>query len=97
VDANTRGIKDGDRVRVFSNVGEMIIPAYVTSRMSPGVVAVHHGGWYTPSATKTALNPDGIDLGGAPNLLIEDKHSPHGVGNLLIAGLVQVERFDGGN
>lgn len=97
VDANSRGIKDGDRVRVFSNVGEMILPAYVTSRMSPGVVAVHHGGWYTPSATKTALNPDGIDLGGAPNLLIEDKHSPHGVGNLLIAGLVQVERFDGGN
>jgi len=96
-DAKTRGIKDGDKVRVFSDRGEMIIPAYVTSRILPGVVAVHHGAWYKPSKVKTELMPEGIDLGGAPNVLLNSKHHPHIVGNLFIAGLVQVERFDGGN
>ncbi|MGB9022566.1 MAG: molybdopterin dinucleotide binding domain-containing protein, partial [Candidatus Bathyarchaeia archaeon] len=72
-DAKARGIVDNDLVRVYSDVGEMIIPAYVTSRMTPGVVAIYHGGFYIPGSVKTALQPDGIDRSGNMNLLTVDQ------------------------
>lgn len=97
VDAEQRGIKDGDQVRVFNEFGEMIIPAYVTSRCMPGTVAVHHGAWYTPNEEKTELNPFGVDMRGACNLLIGDTHLPHALGALLTAGLVEVEKLGGDN
>lgn len=97
VDAAQRGIKDGDKVRVFNEYGEMIIPAYVTSRTMPGTVAVHHGAWYQPNNVKTELNPFGIDIRGACNLLIGDTHLPHAVGALLTAGLVEIQKFGGEN
>jgi anaerobic selenocysteine-containing dehydrogenase len=71
-DASARGISDGDQVRVFSDVGELNINAYVTPRMTPGVVAIYHGGHYQPNQNKTALMPDGVDTGGAPNFLLAD-------------------------
>ena len=42
-DAQARGIKDGDKVRVFNDRGEMIIPARVTERIMPGVVDIPQG------------------------------------------------------
>ena len=48
-DAASRGINDGDQVRVFNNVGEAVLEAYVTNRLLPGVAAIGHGGWYAPS------------------------------------------------
>lgn len=95
VDAKARGINDGDSVRVFNEFGEMIVSAYVTSRMMPGTAAVHHGAWYQGTGKPTELNPFGMDTRGAPNLLIGDTHLPHILGALLIAGLVQVERAEG--
>jgi anaerobic dimethyl sulfoxide reductase subunit A len=93
-DAKARGIKDGDQVRVHSSVGEMIIPAYVTSRIIPGVAAVYHGGFYAPSATKTDLMPDGIDRAGDQNFLIEDNQPGKMIiGPTLDAGLCQVEKL----
>ncbi len=92
-DAKVRGISDGDLVRAYSDVGEMMIPAYVTSRMTPGVVAIYHGGFYTPSGVKTDLMPDGIDRGGAPNLLIEDvQPAKMVIGPDIGSGPVQVEK-----
>jgi len=93
-DANARGIVDGDLVHVYSNKGEMVIEAYVTSRIAPGVAAVHHGGWYMPSGTKTALNPDGMDRGGAPNMILEDVEPDlMTIGPSLDKGVCQVEKF----
>jgi formate dehydrogenase len=43
VDAARFGITDGDRVRVFSPVGEIELPAVVSDRPRPGVVVVDHG------------------------------------------------------
>ena len=57
-------------------IGEMIIPAYVTSRVVPGTVFLFHGGWYTPGEDKSQLMPDGIDRGGAPSLLIHNEDLP---------------------
>jgi anaerobic selenocysteine-containing dehydrogenase len=38
VDAATRAIKDGDRVRVFNDRGEFRVKARVTEKARPGVV-----------------------------------------------------------
>jgi anaerobic selenocysteine-containing dehydrogenase len=93
-DAQTRGISDGDMVRVFSNRGEMVVEAYVTSRITPGVACVYHGGWYKPDGVPTALNPDGMDRGGAPNLILEDVEPDlMTLGPSLDKGVCDVEKF----
>ena len=95
-DAKARVIKDGDLVRVYNDIGEMIIPAYVTSKIVPGTVCIFHGAWYKPSERKSQLMPDGIDIGGAPNVLIHNEDLPQTViGFLPCKGLVQVEKWEG--
>lgn len=44
-DAETRGIRDGDRVRIFNGRGETEIEARVTEDVRPGTVRVYSGGW----------------------------------------------------
>jgi anaerobic dimethyl sulfoxide reductase subunit A len=56
-DATSRGIRDGDLVRVFNDRGEIIVPAKVTERIMPGVVDLPQGAWYAPDR-------QGIDRGG---------------------------------
>jgi len=92
-DAKVRGIKDNDPVRVFDDQAEIIMPAYVTSKVVPGTVNIFHGGWYTPNKTKTALMPEGIDTRGAANLLIHyDEHLPETImDHLPCKALVQIE------
>ena len=70
-DANERGIKNGDTVRVFSDMGTIIIKAKVTERIMPGVVTVYEGAHYDP-------DENGIDRGGCANVLTQDKPSPAG-------------------
>ena len=94
-DAKRRGIKDNDLVRVFNDVGEMILPAYVTSRIVPGTVAIHHGGWYVPGERKSPVMPDGVDLRGSPNLLTHDVDLPDTViGMFPCKGLVEIELWE---
>ncbi len=96
-DAKSRGVKDNDRVRVYSDIGEMVGPAYVTSRIVPGTVAIHHGGWYVPEKKKTGLMPDGIDKRGAPNLFTHGEDLPDTVvGTFPCKGLVQIEKVGDG-
>jgi anaerobic dimethyl sulfoxide reductase subunit A len=90
-DAKARGIKDGDIVRVYSNWGEMILPAYVTARITPGNINVSWGAYYKPSSVKTALNPEGIDTRGCANILTSDVYTRGN--NTYGRVLVQVEKF----
>jgi anaerobic dimethyl sulfoxide reductase subunit A len=90
-DAKARGIKDGDLVRVSSSIGETVMPAYVTSKITPGGVDIYHGRYYTPNGAKTALMPDGVDTRGAINVHCLDVY-PLCV-TMDSAGLVQVEKF----
>ena len=84
-DAKSRGIGNGELVRVFNERGETIVPAAVSERIMPGVVALGEGAWYKP-------DEKGRDRGGCPNVLIKDDCSPGGA--FPYNGcLVQVERF----
>ncbi|MBI4287664.1 MAG: molybdopterin-dependent oxidoreductase [Chloroflexi bacterium] len=85
-DAAARGIKNGDLVRVFNDIGEMAIPARVTERIMPGVVDIPQGGWYQP-------DEKGVDRGGCVNTVTPDEPSPGGA--LASNGvLVQVEKWE---
>jgi anaerobic dimethyl sulfoxide reductase subunit A len=84
-DAQSRGIGDGDEVRVFNDRGETIIRAKVTDRIMPGVVALEEGAWYKP-------DEQGRDRGGSPNILTPDRYSPGGAFSTNSA-LVQVAKF----
>ncbi|KKM73109.1 hypothetical protein LCGC14_1413750, partial [marine sediment metagenome] len=87
-DAESRGIKTRDMVRVFNDRGEMIIPVRVSERIMPGVVDLPQGAWYAP-------DKNGIDRGGCANVLTLDKTSPAG-GLVTNCCLVQIEKSKGG-
>jgi anaerobic selenocysteine-containing dehydrogenase len=67
-DAGTRGIKDGDSIRVWNALGEMRISARVTPLIKRGIVAVPKGVWRRNTKngyTSNAMVPDSLaDLGG---------------------------------
>ena len=72
-DAAARGIVDGQLVRVFNARGATRLPARVTDRIAPGVVAIKEGAWYTPDASGS-----GADTHGCANVLTADRTSPAG-------------------
>ncbi len=84
VDAEARGIKDGDMLRIHNDRGEIRITATVTERIMPGVVNVPQGAGFKP-------DENGIDRGGCPNTLCSDEYSPCGA-YTWHTGLVEVEK-----
>jgi anaerobic selenocysteine-containing dehydrogenase len=92
-DAKARGIKDGDMVRVYSPQGEAIMPAYVTPRVAPGTSNVGYGAWSVPSAVKTALDPDGVDMRGMHNMLTPSAQYPWITGVNSVETNCQVEKL----
>ncbi len=88
VDAEARGIKNGDIVLMTSPHGKVLRPAKVMPTVIPGAVALQDGSW-------TRIDDaTGIDLGGNPNILQAPKSS--GGGSQSWTGtLVQVEKYNG--
>ncbi|MBI2847121.1 MAG: molybdopterin-dependent oxidoreductase [Chloroflexi bacterium] len=86
-DASSRGVAEGDEIKVFNERGQMILPVRVTERIMPGVVLINEGAWYLP-------DEEGIDRGGCPNTLTKDTYSPGGAFPYNTC-LVQVERAGG--
>ena len=85
-DAEERGIKDGDTVRVFNDRGEIRKQVKVTDRIVPGVVSMPTG-----SAHDADMYGDQIDYGGCVNTLSPVKATPltKGTGAHSIVGQVE--------
>ena len=86
VDAEPRGIKTGDRVRVFNARGEIEIPAFVTNRIIPHLVALPQGAWYSP-------DEKGVDKGACVNTLTMLDATPLAKGNPSHTNLVEVQKL----
>jgi len=83
-DAASRGIKNGQTVRIFNDRGSTLLPVKVTPRIAPGVVSIKEGAWFTP-------NGDGVDTQGCANVLADDRSAPCGA-TTYNTNLVEVER-----
>ena len=88
VDAEARGIKNGDLVLMSSPHGRVLRPAKVLASIVPGAVALQDGGWIRID------EETGIDLGGDPNILQAPKASGQ-ASQSWTGTLVQVEKYDG--
>ncbi len=67
VDAAPRGITDGEVVRVFNELGEVICEARLEERVRPGVASMPKGAWRKSSKnglTSTALCPTHLNVVG---------------------------------
>lgn len=84
VDAQARGIENGDCVYVFNDRGKLAIHALVTERIIPGVICIYEGAWYEP-------DEHGIDRGGCVNVLTDDGYTRGGASTCNTV-LVQIEK-----
>ena len=77
-DAAARGLRPGDRARMFNARGELHLPVRVDFGLRPGVVAAYNG--------------FGLEDGGTVNLLSEGRETDLGHGAAFHDTLVDVER-----
>lgn len=82
-DAAARNIKDGDRVKIFNDRGEVHMPVKMTNRVIPGTIAIPQGAWWSP-------DKDGVDQRGNVNTLTSQRPSPLAKGNPQHTNLVEV-------
>ncbi|MGL4859894.1 MAG: molybdopterin dinucleotide binding domain-containing protein, partial [Enterobacteriaceae bacterium] len=87
VDAQHRGINEGDRVEIFNERGKIRMAVKVTPRVMPGVLAVPQGAWRN-------INADGVDVGGCINTLTTQHPSPLAKGNPQHTNLVDIKRVE---
>jgi trimethylamine-N-oxide reductase (cytochrome c) len=86
-EADKRGIKNGDIVKLHNERGTVLCGAYVTERLMPGVVYVDHGSrcdWIIPGE---------LDRGGAINLISPSSVISKNCNGMASSGyLVEAER-----
>jgi trimethylamine-N-oxide reductase (cytochrome c) len=90
IDAESRGVKHGDPVRIFNERGSVLYCAYVTERMMPGVVRAPDGSSYNPARA-------GDQYMGLPINTITpfNTTSKNAFGIAVNAFLVQLEKWEG--
>ncbi len=87
IDANYRGIHDGDLVRVWNDRGELVISARVTPLILPGVVDIPQGAWWSSGE-------NGVDFGGCINVLTSERWTPYAFGTAQHTIMVQVAKMN---
>jgi anaerobic dimethyl sulfoxide reductase subunit A len=87
IDAEARGIADGDMVKVFNDRGTLMLPSRVTPRIMPGVVDIPQGAWWQP-------DENGVDRGGSVNTLTSERWTPLAFGNAQHTIMADVERVE---
>ena len=85
IDAQQRQIKDGDMLKVWNDRGELLIPAKITERIMPGVIAMGQGAWYKPDR-------NGIDRGACINTVTTQRPSPLAKANPQHTNLVEIAK-----
>lgn len=93
VDAEARGIKDGDLVRAFNDRGSVILVAQVGERLQPGTV---HS--YESCAEYNPLGKPGrsADRGGCVNILTPDRFmSKYACGMAPNSAQIEIEKWNG--
>lgn len=85
IDAEPRGILNGDKVKVYNDRGATLVAVKVTPRILPGVVALPQGAWFKPG-------PDGIDTNGSINVLTTHRPSYMSHANSQHSVLVEVAK-----
>jgi len=92
-DADSRGIRANDIVRIFNDRGATLAAAVITDGVRPGVIRLSTGAWYDP---REPGHIGALDKHGNPNMLTPDKGtSKLGQGPIAHTALVEIERFDG--
>lgn len=92
-DAASRGISNGDVVRVFNDRGATLAGAIVTDRIRPGVAVLPTGAWYDP---QDPSDPHSLEVHGNPNVLTRDVGtSTLAQGTSAHSCLVEIERYEG--
>lgn len=87
-EARSRGIADGDIVRLFNDRGACLAGIEVSDCVSVGVIELPTGAWFDPQ--------DGLEVHGNPNVLTIDQGSSNlAQGCTAHSCLVEVERYDG--
>ena len=94
-DAQSRGLADGDVVRVFNNRGSCLAALRLSDDLRPGVVKLSTGAWFDPSSWR-ASGPGNTEKHGNPNVLTLDiGASSLSQGCIAQTCLVQIERYHG--
>jgi anaerobic dimethyl sulfoxide reductase subunit A len=87
VDAEARGLADGELAKVYNERGATILPCRVTPRIMPGVVAIPQGAWWTP-------DEHGVDRRGSINVLSTERWTALAFGNAQHTIMVEVEKAE---
>ncbi|WP_051053457.1 molybdopterin-dependent oxidoreductase [Mycolicibacterium chubuense] len=92
-DARTRGLGDGDVVRVFNDRGACLAGVVLDDRVRPQVVQLSTGAWFDPA---DPADVDSLCLHGNPNVLTDDigtSSLAHGCSGAH--ALVEIEKYTG--
>jgi len=92
-DAQKRGIKEGDVVRVFNDRGAVLAGAIVTDAIMPGVIRMYEGAWFDPMEPGVAGS---LCKHGDVNMVTLDKGtSKLAQGPSANTALVEIEKYRG--
>lgn len=92
VDAERRGIKHGDLVRVYNDRGQLLAGAVVSDNYPEGIIRIEEGAWYGPVGPEIGS----LDTYGDPNTLTLDVGtSKLAQGPSANTCLVEIEKFEG--
>ena len=92
IDAEDRGLKNGDIVKLFNDRGSCLAGIKIEEKVMQGVAQISTGAWYDP------LNPlehGSICKHGNPNILTRDKGtSKLGQGPIAHSCLIEMEKYN---
>jgi anaerobic dimethyl sulfoxide reductase subunit A len=74
-------------VAAYNDRGKVVMPAYVTARIMPGIIAVRSGAWYEPDKS-------GVDFGASASTLLGGDYESC-IAPAKAATLAQVEKYEG--